>query len=104
MIRTNLLAETESRKIIDKMGHFSVIEYLRDISVSPKKAQEAYFASEMNVRKRQLVIDIDPDLGAYVQAGEMQIMMGDIEVTDGPPRHSPVFRGQTPPAYSSPCA
>ena len=81
MIRTNLLAETESRKVTQKLGHFSVIEYLRDISVSPKKAQEAYFASEMNVRKRQLVIDIDPDLGAYVQAGEMQMMMGDIEAS-----------------------
>ena len=80
MIKTNLMTETESRKIIDRLGRFSVIEYLRDISVSPKMAQEAYFASEMNVRKRQLVIDVDPDTGIYIQAGEMQMMMGDIRV------------------------
>jgi len=81
MIKTNLMTETESRKIIDRLGRFSVIEYLRDISVSPKMAQEAYFASEMNVRKRQLIADIDPDTGIYVQAGEMQMMMGDIEAS-----------------------
>ena len=79
MVKTNLLEETESRKIIEKRGRFTVVEYLRDISVSPKMAQEAYFASEMNVRKRQLVADIDPKTGVYAQAGEMQMMIGDVE-------------------------
>ncbi|MBR4343117.1 MAG: AIM24 family protein [Lachnospiraceae bacterium] len=83
MIKTNLMAETESRKIIDNLGRFTVIEYLRDISVSPKMAQEAYFASEMNVRKRQLIVDIDDKAGVYVQAGEMQMMMGDVEASTG---------------------
>lgn len=81
MIKTNLLTETESRKIIDKRGRFTVVEYLRDLSVSPKMAQEAYFASEMNVRKRQLIAEIEPDYGVFVQAGEMQIMVGDIEAS-----------------------
>lgn len=79
MVKTNLLEETESRKIVEKRGRFTVIEYLKDISVSPKMAQEAYFASEMNVRKRQLIADIDPKTGVYAQAGEMQMMVGDIE-------------------------
>ena len=59
MVKTNLLSETDSKKVIERRGRFSVIEYLRDISVSPSREQEAYFASEMNVRKRQLVCDID---------------------------------------------
>jgi len=79
MVKTNLMEETESRKIAEKRGRFTVIEYLRDISVSPNRAQEAFFASEMNVRKRQLIADIDPDTGVYVQAGEMQMMIGDVE-------------------------
>ena len=79
MVKTNLLVETDSKKIIEKRGRFSIIEYLRDISVSPDRAQEAFFASEMNVRKRQLVCDIDPDTGIFAQAGEMQMMIGDIE-------------------------
>lgn len=79
MVKTNLLSETEAKKVIEKRGRFSVIEYLRDISVSPSRAQEAYFASEMNVRKRQLICDIDEKTGVYAQAGEMQMMIGDIE-------------------------
>ena len=79
MVKTNLLEETESRKIVEQRGRFTVVEYLRDISVSPKMAQEAYFASEMNVRKRQLIADIDPKVGVFAQAGEMQMMIGDIE-------------------------
>ncbi|MBO4510192.1 MAG: AIM24 family protein [Lachnospiraceae bacterium] len=79
MVKTNLLEETDSRKIVEKRGRFTVVEYLRDISVSPKMAQEAYFASEMNVRKRQLIADIDPKTGVYAQAGEMQMMIGDVE-------------------------
>ena len=78
MVKTNLLEETESRKIVEQRGRFTVVEYLRDISVSPKMAQEAYFASEMNVRKRQLIADIDPKVGVFAQAGEMQMMIGDI--------------------------
>ena len=81
MVTTNLMAETESRKIVEKRGRFTVVEYLRDISVSPKMAQEAYFASEMNVRKRQLIADIDPKTGVFAQAGEMQMMIGDIEAS-----------------------
>ena len=79
MVKTNLLEETESRKIVEQRGRFTVVEYLRDISVSPKMAQEAYFASEMNVRKRQLIADIDPKVGVFAQASEMQMMIGDIE-------------------------
>jgi len=81
MVKTNLGVETDSRKIVEKRGRFTVIEYLRDISVSPKMAQEAYFASEMNVRKRQLLVDLDLQMGVYVQAGEMQMMIGDIEAS-----------------------
>ena len=77
MVKTNLLSETDSKKVIERRGRFSVIEYLRDISVSPSRAQEAYFASEMNVRKRQLVCDIDEKTGVIIQAGEMQMMIGD---------------------------
>ena len=58
-----------------------MIEYERDVSVSPEFAQIAYFASEMNVRKKQLVIQMGNDAGVYVQAGEMQLMIGDIEST-----------------------
>lgn len=81
MVTTNLLVETDARKIVEKRGRFTVIEYLRDLSVSPKMAQEAYFASEMNIRKRQLIADIDPFIGVYAQAGEMQLMIGELNAS-----------------------
>ena len=81
MITSNLFSDSSSRRITGHKGIFSVIEFERDISVSPEMAQEAYFASEMNVRKRQLVAELSDACGAIVQAGEMQLMLGDIEVT-----------------------
>ena len=79
MIKTNLLGTTNSRVVISQKGMFSVVEYLRDISVSPEMAQTAYFASEMNVRKRQLIATLDGKCGVIAQSGTMQLMVGQVE-------------------------
>lgn len=81
MIRTNLFESTDSHKIIARRGRFSVIEYEKDLSVSPERAHEAYFASKMNVRKRQVIAQVTDDEGIIVQAGAMQIMMGQVVVS-----------------------
>lgn len=81
MIKTNMFDKSASRNVTDTKGIFTVVEFERDLSVSPEMAQIAYFASEMNVRKRQLTANITNDCGAFVQAGEMQLMLGDIEMT-----------------------
>ncbi len=80
MITSNLHEKTDSREIINQNGLFSVLEYKKDISVSPDLAQIAYFSSEMNVRKRQLIIELDNN-GVYMQSGIMQLMLGQIEVS-----------------------
>ena len=79
MISTNLFENTDARKITLQRGPFSVLEFERDISVSPEMAQLAYFASEMNVRKRQLIAKLGGEGGVFLQAGEMQLMVGQIE-------------------------
>jgi len=81
MIRTNLFDPSDSHHIAASRGCFSVLEYERDLSVSPADAQEAYFASQMNVRKRQLIAKVDYDAGIIAQAGAMQLMLGDISVS-----------------------
>ncbi len=81
MITTNLFENREPRYIIAEKGLFSVIEYEKDLSVAPEHAQTAYFASLMDVRKRQLVCCLTPEKGVRVQKGEMQIMMGDLAAT-----------------------
>lgn len=69
-------------KVIDSLGAFSVIEYQKDLSVMPETAMQAYFASQMNVRKRQVVCDIATS-NVTVQAGAMQWMVGDVRATTG---------------------
>ncbi len=82
-IKTNLFDTSELRKITQQKRGFSVVEYERDMSVSPELAQIAYFASEMNIRKKQLIIQLEKKRGVYTQAGEMQLMIGDIDATTG---------------------
>ena len=43
--------------------------------VKYKDAMNEYFMSKMNVRRRQVVIDIDKDHSAVIQAGAMQFFM-----------------------------
>ena len=82
-IKTNLFDTSELRKITQQKRGFSVVEYERDMSISPELAQIAFFASEMNIRKKQLVIQLEKKRGVYAQAGEMQLMIGDIDATTG---------------------
>jgi len=80
MIKTNLFESTDSHKIVDHKGKFYVIEYEKDLSVSPEMAQEAYFASVMNVRKRQIIARTTNVEGIIVQAGAMQMLLGPVDV------------------------
>lgn len=79
MIRTNLFQPTAAHKIVAKKGRFSLLEYERDLSVSPESASIAFFASQMNVRKRQVIAELNNDGGVIVQAGAMQLMIGQLQ-------------------------
>lgn len=75
--------ENENRKFIKTVDNFHVLEYVQDASVSPMNAIDEYFMSKMNVRRRQIVIDISKDHSAVIQAGSMQWMGGNIQATTG---------------------
>lgn len=79
MFRTNIFDKTGDHEIVRRGGIFSVLEYARDISVSPDMASEAFFASQMNVRKKQLLAELNYDRGVITQAGAMQMMVGDLK-------------------------
>ena len=74
--------ENDDVKVIDSLGAFSVVEYQRDLSVMPETAMEAFYASQMNVRKRQVVCDVSKS-NVTVQAGAMQLMVGNVKATTG---------------------
>ena len=73
--------QNENRKYAKSIGNFHVLEYVQDASVSPMNAMNEYFMSKMNVRRRQVVIDIDKDHSAVIQAGAMQWMGGNVQAT-----------------------
>ena len=75
--------QNENRKFAKSIGNFHVLEYVQDASVSPMNAMNEYFMSKMNVRRRQVVIDIDKDHSAIIQAGAMQWMGGNVRATSG---------------------
>ena len=75
--------QNENRKYAKSIRNFQVLEYVQDASVSPMNAMNEYFMSKMNVRRRQVVIDIDKDLSAVIQAGAMQWMGGNVQATSG---------------------
>ncbi|MCI8650481.1 MAG: AIM24 family protein [Anaerotruncus sp.] len=79
MITFKNLYDNVNLKEIASRGNIKVLEYQRDLSVTPEQAVTAYYASEMNVRKRQVLIELVGD--AYtISAGAMQWTSGAVKM------------------------
>lgn len=70
-------SDNDDVKVLQESGAFKVIEYQRDLSVTPASAMGAYFSSEMNVRKRQVICDLSTS-SVILQSGAMNWMVGDV--------------------------
>lgn len=82
MFRLNNFLNNQNMKVIDQKGPFRVLEHEKDLSVHPANAVTAYFASEMNVRKRQVFVELNGN-GCITQAGAMQWMLGNVNMGSG---------------------
>lgn len=82
MYQVSNFTNNDDVKITAQLGPFTVIEYLRDLSVMPADAMTAYFCNEMNVRKRQVICDLSK-AQITLQAGAMQWMVGNVNATTG---------------------
>jgi uncharacterized protein (AIM24 family) len=82
MYKIKNFTDNDDIRTLDTLGAFTVVEYLRDLSVMPSAAQTAYFCNEMNVRKRQVICDLGKS-NVTTQAGAMQWMVGDVNATTG---------------------
>lgn len=82
MIRVNNLLENDNIVIREQGGPFTVIEYKRDLSVTPATAQTAFFMHQMNARRRQVVCQLKQS-AVTLQAGSMQYFAGSIQMTTG---------------------
>ena len=82
MYQIKNFTDNDDMKVIDSLGAFSVLEYQRDLSVTPQTAMVAYYCNEMNVRKRQVIVDVAKS-NVTVQAGAMQWTAGNVNATTG---------------------
>jgi len=79
MVRVNNIFNNSNLKCIAKEGIYSVYEHQNDLSVTPLTAENAYFMSEMNVKKRQVLCELE-NTSIKVQAGAMQWQTGNISM------------------------
>lgn len=82
MFQISNFTDNDDVNVVDALGAFKVIEWKRDLSVTPDSAMMAYFSSEMNVRRRQVICDLS-QAPVTIQAGAMQWMVGDVNATTG---------------------
>ena len=80
MYKIKNLVNNENVKTTAKVGNMRVLEYINDVSVTPTGAVTAYFASKMNVRKKQVLIELNDD-EYTLSAGAMQWTLGNIEIS-----------------------
>ncbi len=73
-----------SQNIVVKseLGGMQVLEYARDMSVSPYNSKIEYYSAKMNVNKRQVLLNLNGN-GYTVQAGAMQWISGNVQMSTG---------------------
>lgn len=82
MVKINNLFNNANMKEIDSKDGIHVFEFQKDLSSSPENAIIAYYASEMNIKKRQVLIELN-GRAFTVSAGAMQWMSGDVKMGSG---------------------
>ncbi len=82
MYKISNFTDNDDIKILDQKGAFTILEFQRDLSVTPATAVTAYYSAQMNVKKRQLLCDLSK-AEVTTQAGAMQWMVGNANATTG---------------------
>ncbi|HYE09045.1 MAG TPA: AIM24 family protein, partial [Patescibacteria group bacterium] len=79
MVTCKNLYENKNIEVVEARGDIKVLEFKKDLSISAANAIAAYYASEMNVRKRQVLIELKGN--AYtISAGAMQWTSGAVSM------------------------
>lgn len=79
MINTKNLYDNENMIQIMEQGNVKVFEHQKDLSMGYAEAVNAYFASKMNVRKRQVLIELN-DNSFILSPGKMQWSAGNVDM------------------------
>lgn len=82
MYKIKNFTDNDDVRIVDQKGPFTVVEYIKDLSVFPSTAARAYYSSKMNVHKRQVICDLSKT-NITTQSGAMQWSVGNVNATTG---------------------
>ena len=77
----NFLSNDDINQVESK-GCFTILEYKKDLSVNYPSAINEYFAAQMNVRRKQLLIKLNGH-SIILQAGALQWSVGNVEASTG---------------------
>lgn len=83
MFQLNNFYNNENMKCIGQMGCYQIFEHDKDLSVAPENAVKAYFSSEMNIRRRQVLCNLNGNNEVCLQAGAMQWTLGNVSMRTG---------------------
>ncbi len=82
MYKINNFIDNDDIVMTEEMGAFRVAEFQKDLSVDYATAQDAYFAAEMNVRRKQVICNLGT-ASVTTQAGAMQWTIGNVNAATG---------------------
>lgn len=63
MFKINNLANQISHIVTEQKGIFSIVEHNIDFSVAPCNAMEEYYMSQMNVKRKQAIANLNGKVG-----------------------------------------
>lgn len=80
MIETDICTSDSlmSRQIGESKGCYSILEYNRLSGYSAISPADAYFRAKQGIKKRQVIAQIDAQHSVILQAGAMQMIMGNV--------------------------
>ena len=83
---TNILNLLDNKNVEIVTEHeqagITVIKMLKDLSLNKAEAVTEYYASKMNICKRQVIINLNNNKWT-ISAGAMQVMVGNVSVGTG---------------------
>lgn len=77
MISIDSFSNSPARKITEKKGNFSLLEYEKVSGFAAMDPARSYYYSQQGIRKKQVIIELNGD-GIILQSGAMQMMLGNV--------------------------
>ncbi len=78
----NFVGENKNLSVVEEKGIFTVFQHNKDLSVSPRSAEIAYYMSKMNCTQKQVAITLN-DNAVRLKPGAMQLMLGEVTSETG---------------------